>query len=752
MSRDLKLRARILAAALAIPAADAALAQSAALEEIVVTAQRREQSLQDVGVSVTALGTQQIQDAGITSALDIGRVAPGIAFVSTVGGNSFASLSVRGVAQTDTSSQQEPPNAIYVDDVYISTLGATGFATYDLDRIEVLRGPQGTLFGRNSTGGLAHFVTAKPSEELQGYVEAGYGEFNQYWVEGAIGGPLSERVRARVSGRREKADGWWKNTAPGGKDSFETDVFGVRTQVEFDVTDELLARLTLGYDKRPRHRSGTYKTRNFYIDGTGQPAPLPEDLDAYGTGPGNNFVGYRDSFGFGPRSAFSDDGFFTNRLVSPTLLLQWKRDDLTFTSVTNYSDFKYGYYEDTDGTPFDFARANNRQDLTQWSQEFRLSGTSGPLLWTAGLYYLDIDTYVFTDFYFPLLSGSDFAFDGLQELRQKTQSWAPFAQLEWSLTDRLRLTAGLRYTHDKKTFDSQVYFRELGNGYSGGTGSTVFVPPLLVYDFNSATVGGLAKSVQGLWSGKLQLDYRPSEDALLYAGVSRGVKGAGFNSNLGAALTIEQTPFRDESVMAYEVGGKFDLLGRRLRLNASAYYYDYSDFQGYSFNGTQGAVDNYDGEFYGGELEIVASLPAGVRANAGASYMHTRLKDVSTAYSGIRDQHGVLAPEWVLNGGVQKATNLGPGVLTLLWSFDYMSDRYASVDNNAATHVVGSFVHNVRATYDWTDKGLIFAAFVDNLSDKNRQTFAYDLVSSLGGTINVFAKPRTWGVSVRKSF
>ena len=266
------------------------------LDDIIVTAQRREQSLQDVGVSITALSAAQIQEQGIVSSADIGRVAPGVVFASTTGGGSFASMSVRGISQSDFSPIQEAPNSIYLDDVYLSVNGSAGFPTYDLERIEVLRGPQGTLFGRNSTGGLARFITAKPTDSFEGYFEIGYGRFNNYSFESAISGPLSDRVRARVSGKMEKADGWWKNLAPGGHDSMETDAFGIRGQLEFDATDTLLARISLSYDKHPTHRVGTYKARNFYLDQDGMPALQPDDLDAWGSGPGNNLIGYRDPY------------------------------------------------------------------------------------------------------------------------------------------------------------------------------------------------------------------------------------------------------------------------------------------------------------------------------------------------------------------------------------------------------------------------------------------------------------------------
>ena len=722
------------------------------LEEITVTAQRREQSLQDVGVSATAITGQRLRDMGITDATEIGRVVPGVEFVTTTGGNAFGTISVRGVAQTDYASNQESPNAIYFDEVYLASNAAAAFATYDLARVEVLRGPQGTLYGRNSTGGLAHFISAKPTEDFEGYGELGIGEYGQYWLEGAVSGPISDRVRGRLAGRWEQDDGYWKNRQPGEKDTFESDARGVRGQLEFDVTEELLARLSVAYNERPNARAGTYSISNFYIDTNGVPVPQPPDLDVYGTGPGANLIGYRDDTGGGPQGAFDSIGFFENDNLLSTLALTWSRDSLSFSSLTNYTDFDFDYLDECDGSPIDFCLSGSTQGLSQWSQEFRLTAEDGPLVWTAGLYYLDIDIDLTQVFDFPLLSGSDYAFKDFNTADQQTESWATFGQVEWSFADAFRLIAGLRYTRDEKTFDSKVYFNELGNGYSGGVGSSVFDDPLLVYDFSKATVGDLAKLEDDLWSGKLQLEYTASESAFVYAGISRGVKGSGFNTNLGGGLTIEGTPFADEAVIAYELGGKFDLSDGAMRINASAFYYDYSDFQGYAFNGIQGVLENYDGSMFGGELEIEQQLPYDTLISLGIAYLESELEDVPNLYFGVRDADSVMAPQWTINGMIQKSFQVEGGSILMQWSLDYVDDYYASIENSPATAVEDSLVHNASVTWDIDSMGVSMKVFVNNLTDEDRQTFRYDLISTGGYVADQYTASRWAGLSVRKSF
>ena len=244
-----------------------------------------------------------------------------------------------------------------MDEVYISSPGAAAFALYDLDRIEVLRGPQGTLFGRNATGGLAHFITERPTDVFEGYLEAGTGSDSQIKVEGAISGPLSDRVRGRLSASYESVDGWWKNHNPGVDDYYDQETRGVRAQLEFDVSDNLIARISTSYDERPKTQAGTYKIENYYIDGSGNPAKQPADLDAYGTGPGNNLIGYRDPFSSGPENSAEGYGSDEAERVSTSLELQWQLKSASITSLTNYTGFESDYLEECDGSPIDYCRA-----------------------------------------------------------------------------------------------------------------------------------------------------------------------------------------------------------------------------------------------------------------------------------------------------------------------------------------------------------------------------------------------------------
>lgn len=738
-----------------ITVSGAAQAQDSLGNEIVVTAQKREQNVNDVGISITAVSGEQLRDAGVRESKDILRVAPGVLLDSVSSGGLASNLTIRGIAQSDFSPTQESPNSIYIDDVYIASSSAAAFPMYDLERVEVLRGPQGTLFGRASSGGLAHFISRGPTDYLEGFASIEYGRFNSINAEAAVSGPLTDSVRARVAGRFEDADGWWKNLAPGGEDTFENKFFGIRGAVEADLGENLVATATVSYDKKPRHNEGLYKGVVTYVDPvTGRPAPLPEDVDGNGTGPGLDFVGYRDPYKNAQTSEFNNVGFFENEKFSSTLKLEWDLNGVDITSITNYTDFSFAYLEDCDGGPIDYCNYGLGQSLDQFSQELRATGTGadGKLLWTMGLYYLNIDTDAYISFAYPLLSGSDFSFSDINEISQTAESYAAFGQLEYELSDNLTAIFGLRYTHDKRSIDSKVFYLELGNGYFGGTGTVVYDPPLLDYDFSRATVGNLSKLSDDLWTGNVQLNYEPNPDTLLYARVARGQKGPGFNTNVAGALTIDETPFGAETVWAYEAGTKLGVFDGRAQLNVSAYYYDYSDFQGYTFVAFQNIVSNYDGRFYGGELEISGRPIDSLYFSLGASYLRSKIYDVPTFYSGIRDQEGSLAPRWTVNGLISKTFSVGADKIGIQWSFDFVDDRYAAIDNNLATLVEGSFVHNARITYQLSDPDIEFAAFVDNISDVDRANYAFDLTVTGGNSVYSYAKPRWWGVSARINF
>ena len=748
-----------------------ATAKEAGLGEIVVTAQRREQNLQDVGVAISAVNSESMRRLGITNSQDIGNAVAGVTLNASIGGGTAnANLVVRGVAQTDLSATAESPNSIYIDDVYLSSPNAAGFAVYDLARIEVLRGPQGTLFGRASSGGLANFITTRPSKEFGGFIDLSYSSYNTFRGEAAVGGPLSDTVRFRLSGGFEKGDGWLKNSGLNTPNQYERNSFGIRGQLEADLTEALTARVALSYDKSPRHRQGTYiSTPSYTNPATGLPDYLPANVQGdFGTPPGLDHQLYRDVDGRFDATGFNDVGFLTNERISPSLYLTYDLGNATITSISNYTKFKFDYQEDADGshliafvgTPGDTGLFNYSQNLDQFSQELRINGDTGPLNYTAGVYYLN--TKQTQPQLFPI---PGFGIEFFNNVRQTTKSFAVFGQVEYELNDRFKLTGGLRYTNEKKTFFSQTF------GYTFGASAT---PADIVYNYSEANpvVGSAARMNDNLWSGKIGLDYKPNNDTLVYLTVSRGVKAGGYNTNLNAFPDqafldangganpfgtgntdfIADTRYKDEHLWAYEGGVKLDLLDRKLRVNASAFYYDYRNFQGYNFRGVAGVVANNDGRFYGAELEIAAAPIDSLNINLAASYLKTKLFDVRTAYQGLRDNQAAQAPKWTINGNITKRFETSIGTLAVTWDGNFLDDRFTSTDNQIATLIRGSFVHNARVSLNMKKQGVELAFFVRNISNTGRMIFSYDTNAFWGNFLQGYAPPRWIGGSIRKTF
>ena len=738
--------------------------QTTGVAEITVTAQRREQKLQDVGLSITAIGSKDLLKMGIVTSSDLSKVAPGVSLESANGGGVNANLSIRGITQTDFSPSQESPNSLYIDDIYLSSPNEGAFTLYDLNHVEVLRGPQGTLFGRASSGGLVNFLTTRPSKDWNGYFDVGYSSYNDVYAEAAVGGPISDTVRFRLAGRGERADGYVHNIS-GGPDAKESRFYGVRGQIEADLTPNFNARLEVSYDANPKHRDGNYvlfPTQG--VPGTGaQPVFLPITTP-YG-GPSGPYVLKQTPW----HSAFNDLNRLQNHRFSTSLYLTADLGAAKISSITNYTKFGFTYSEDCDGTPINICNYGYSQNLDQFSQELRLNGKTSNLEYTAGLFYLRTRQTAPQTFVYPDLSGTQYAYNVSNFVHQAVDSWALFGQAEYKFTDKLKLTAGVRYTHEIKSFSSDVFFNELGGLYTGGDPITSATQ---LYSFNSAGAfdilgntadGSLSRHSEGLWTGKIQLDYKPVREVLLYAGVSRGAKAAGFNTNAGGFLLVPQTPFRSEYLYAYEIGEKSQLLDNKLRLNLSGFYYDYHHYQGYAFQGLQSVVGNYDGYFTGGEFEIVLAPTPDLDISLSGTVLRTRLRGVQSTYQPagtLSVEQSTMAPHETIYGSITKRFELPFGTLSATWDGNYIGSRYASIDNNALTYIPSAFEHNARLTLEVKDKGLTFSLFVNNISNKYKVVFANDATTAntwnpsagIGWQLRNYDKPRWIGGSIRKTF
>ena len=763
-------------------------------EEIIVTAQKKTQNLQDVGVSVSAFTGQQMEALGWDNSLDAAKQTPGLIATSNTGdtGN-IALFSIRGVSQLDFAEGQEAPVAQYRDQAYLSSPGASGVPTYDIERIEILRGPQGTLYGRNATGGLVHFLSNKPTETFEGNFSATAAEFGQFGVTGAVSGPLGDSVQGRIAVYHNKDDGYIKNS--NGPDMRADDTQSVRGMLNFDINEDTSLLLIAEYTTMDT-RGGVYHARASRVgdDGLGQFCSL-NDPAGCGVYRGDQPVGNQDFFGFyGDAGSLFDNSVATDDGDGSV----WKgsfdyrdsgvqRDSSNYTatfdsqlteavrlvSVTNYatSDKTYGEEDDSTGPsqytddPYGYGLViyDAAADIKQFSQELRLNGTSGKLEWITGAYYLKIDDDFSGAFIFP----SDQYFPKF-DAGSTTKTLSGFGQIDYHISDSLLFTAGARWTHDKKDMRYQMVPYGPGleaiNFYGTYEGilTNAFGLPL------SSALPGIPLDTPSLengdrhdfsrddkeWSGKVQIDYSFDDD-LVYFGISRGTKGGGFNTpsdGLDAAHP-KAVGFEPEILTAYELGAKTQWLDGDLRLNGSIYSYDYENFQAFYFAGTTSLMINSKAAFYGGELELIYSPGNGWDVLAGVSAIDTSVDVPSRpAAAGVDNQKAPLASDFSWNLMVRKQWEIGNGsTLAAQLAANHVGEQYFNVINAETTRGGDYTLVDASLSYAPSDKWEI-TVFVNNVTDEEALNYSYDISSYGKYTIQVFGPPRWAGAKLKVNF
>lgn len=761
----------ITAAAMSVQAAHAQEAPAAAaaateadsgegLTEIVVTAQKREQSLQRVGISVTAVTGEQILQKGISNSIDLIVRTPSVDNYSPYGPGSSANIVIRGIGLNDFGEGNEAPVTVYVDEFYIVNVPAVDFALFDLERAEILRGPQGTLFGRNSTGGLVNYVTAKPTNEFKGFFKGTVARFGELKLEGAVNAPISDTISARLSFLSHSSDGYIRNLNPAFADrkggAAGTDA--VRAQIRYDDGN---------WDVTFKAEYGRQDHVHTYYEQTPSTRDATTGLASINPG-GTDAAGYNEA-NFG---ADAPNVTYTNRpqylkSEGTTLLLraEHKMGDTTFTSVTGYQHFTRQYSEDCDASPNDTCYASFPFKAESMSQEFRFYGSTGGLRWTAGVYGLysksqnnpnavfnvpvsgpgavDPATGLYNGDFLPLNLAANW--------RLRTLSGAIFGQAEYDISPALTVIGGLRVTHDDKNFrDADNASLRSCPGYP--TPTNCFLAP---------EGPGIANPYadtykKTLWSGKAEIDFKPTNTMLFYASISRGTKSGGFSNGFyPGGVQTSQLKYGAETNIAYEVGEKITLFDRKLRINSAAFYYDYQDFQTFNWQGVGGLLSNHDASSYGGEIEIEAAPVRHLTITAGGSYLHTKIDGVTNSTpSGAlytADRQMANAPKWTANAGVTYVVPLKNGqALTLSWDGNYRSSRYTNNFNDPSVLLNGYFKHNANVSYSVNDH-LDIQGFVRNISNNLAPTKAYQF-SDLGYAQFIYSEPRVYGGSILYRF
>lgn len=632
--------------ALAVPAgvqaqeaADAPAETSAGrgYDEIVVTANKREQNLNDVGVTAAVLGGEALSQQNLTSLSDIATRVPSLSYAAAPNGTPVYTL--RGVGFYETSIGAYPSVSIYLDEIPLSFPVLTSHSTFDLQRVEVLKGPQGTLFGQNATGGAINYIAAKPTDSFEAGASFTYGRFNQIDLEGYVSGPLAAGLSARLAGRAEFADGWQKSNGRPGDRNGEVENYMGRFQLAFEPSSSFRLLLNInGWKDKSETQAGQHIAQQFQNENVGVPFGFPVGA-------------FRDpavvAAPFSPNDARAADWSLSSSLYGPgkipfadnDMLQASLRADLdvgdfgTITSLTAWTKFNQRQGNDSDGLPLNALDVPlTLGDIETLFQELRFANNpSNPFRFVIGANYerdkvfqeVNIDyANSSATLGFGTLFGFPLSVDTITN-NQKMRTYAFFGNAEYDIAENLTLKAGIRYTdaRDKASIcqsDPQAPYnignvlKFFGSLYSGQPfepyvpGECVAInvdsesPANAAVDYlpYGATGGYFDTLREDNISWRVGADYKASPDILLYANVSKGYKAGSFPSITGSTLN-QYVPARQESVLAYEGGIKATLLDRALQLNLAGFYYDYT--------GKQLRTKLNDPTF--GQLDVLRNIP-----------------------------------------------------------------------------------------------------------------------------------------------
>ena len=743
------------------------------MEEIVVTAQKREQPMQDVGIAVTAVSGEQMRVLGYTNAQEIAALAPGVSTVQPNGEANY-SIGIRGVANNDFTTNVESPIAVYVDEVYVSQMSGTGFMLFDMERAEILRGPQGTLFGRNATGGLVQYVTVKPTDEFGGYGTATYGQYDQVRFQGAVNLPLAEGFSSRVSLASHQRDGYVDNRLAPDRKLNDANDFAARVQLRWN-RDEWDFLISLR-EARQDIRTGFFQHVSAVEPGRLTPGLVnPYLLDAAGN------AGYRDADGDNYAGDYDFEGRNELTTGGQSLTVRWNSANWSFTSITDASTTARDYIEDSDASPTDYFNFFLTTDAEQFSQELRIDGGSDATAWVAGLYYLDLAVsdsnggiaHGFLCDYFVLLgeapcpprAATDGRFGIYNPYRTETESWSVFGQWERQVSDTWSLILGGRWIAEEKLHR----YRDILVLYDARATSGVDSRTLELAELES--YNGTRDDSE--WAARAQLDWRPRDGALVYFSYNRGVKSGGFNAPLlPTAGFVNETSmnYMPERLDAYEAGFKLRLAGGRTTLNGAVYRYDYAAYQAFSIIGLDTFTLNAQAESHGFELELRTSPSARVDLLLGVGYIDTEVTDVpgitvdraglealGAATKPGQSVRPVQTPEWNLNG-LARYEWPAPGLagdLAVQVTFEHRTEHFFNLTNTMPLAEDGYTLWNAAVSYfphasdNWS-----LRLSMQNLTDEEYVVQGFDLSGSItipngfwGMTEHYYGRPRMWNLS-----
>lgn len=752
---------------------DTADATAGQLGEVVVTARRRSESLQETPIAIAAFGAAELEERNVGTVADVARFVPNVNLdsASNLSGSSASMTAfIRGVGQTDFVPTIDPGVGIYLDGVYVGrTVGAL-LETANIESVQVLRGPQGTLFGKNTIGGAVVLTSKRPGNELAGDVRVSLGSYDRVDVSAGLDVPLGSVVRMRINGAHESRDGYVHRATDGGHMGNKDSLSG-RIVLEASPTDSL--DLSLSVDAtRKREEAAPVSLINVDEEGI--------------------FALFHNQLLFGdqclPPAPVSNPNCYTQRWISAdgstnysnapnasdldlygtALTATWRLGGVELKSITAYRWFDSSFYWDGDASPLVISHSDDRYEQSQLSQEFQLSGRAyeDRLRWVMGLYYL---RELAEDVNLVSLSFAQFASGGSVD----NKSYATFGQATLNLSERWNLTLGGRYTKEKKGFTPDQYVISVDPlaATDFGVGLDPANPTCYYFICNPLTSSAdppgtplqpgdrilpLAEaSVSATeFTPSVSLDYRATDQVMLYASYSKGFKGGGFTQRIFPPEPAASS-FQPEKASAVELGAKTEWFDRRWRLNVALFSTDYTDLQQIVNEGIAPKVRNAGkARINGVELESEAALGSRVRLSASAGYLDAQYRRLAPNVAGITlGSRLPYAPKWTTSAGLGVDLYSGAvGTLTLRGDWSYKGAVYKDAVNSPDLYQRSYSLVSAGATFAPGSGRYRVIVGGTNLTDRRviesgYSNLAFDSVSEV-----TYGRPREWFATLEMSF
>lgn len=712
---------------------------SGGLEEIVVTAQRRASDLQTTASAISAYSGTELQDRAIGDIEELGQFNPSMDVAFYQG---EAQVYMRGIGYSGIIGGTDSSTALHLNGVYLSRSSAAVPGFLDVERVEIVKGPQGTLYGRNATSGSVNIISKRPSDELAAETSLTVGNYNAFKLFGAVGGPVADGVRARLAVQKENRDGYTTLVRPVDDplnlgattgEAESKDDFAARLTVEMDLSETAMLTLMGDY-----YEADDTQSVWLYLNrGTATNPFFQQYLADNGGQLGNTKS----------RSLGSDlEHINRPNIWGLTGRLDLELGEYGLTFLSAYKETNPFNRNDLDTTAAFGVDQLREEDHRQFSQEVQLSSPAGERLeWIAGLYYFSEDNDVRNEYFLPFVDEqfglpSD---DGCCLLKlngtSETEAYAVFGELTYDLNDRLELVAGARYGSEKRGGANNVVFQN-------------FIPGLL------DNVAALEDETFDAFTPKIGLNYTVSDNVFVYGYVSEGFKSGGYNIG-----SYQNTNFDPEEITSFEAGLKADLLDNRLRFNTALFVYDYTDLQIQDVEANNTIVRNAaNAEIRGIEIDLVGYVSENFRWELGGAYLDAKfseafLVDPKFPQLGVQNLDGFTlprAPEFKVVAAAEYSTLLSnQGRLTLRGDVAWQSETYFTSFNVADLEQPSYAWLKARVSYDDPTGRWQLAAFIDNISDEvvaTNGTFNGDIIDSTA--TGSLAPPRTYGVEIRFNY